>query len=205
LQITQTQLHIDTSTTLHYDHFWRWCDALRRSQCVQITPSILWHGGNSARKGQVSTRFLGYPQYFEMNTATIYISPILRRRSKDTWFSVVTMTVGYKWVYNVDSPSIIYSIQTYRHTTRMTGEDPGGGGLIRCSHFGKGVEVWKTCAPFCSVPEYLPPITVIRRRHSAATSQFFCLRQAGGRRHECYLTTVGARTGRRADWASLMQ
>ena len=43
-----------------------------------------------------------------------------------TWFSVVTMTVGYKWVCNVGSPSIIYSMQT--HNTNDRGG--AGGGLF---------------------------------------------------------------------------
>jgi len=136
--------------------------------CVGPSACIVWQCGNSARKGQVSTRFLGYPQYFEMNTTTLHISPILRRHNMGTWFSVVTTTIGNKWVYNVGSPSII--LQHYRHTTRMTGEERGAYSIFPCWQACGSVE---NCAPFCSVPEYLPPITVNRRRHSAATSLCF--------------------------------
>lgn len=172
LQITQTQLHSDTSTTSHYDRFWRWCDALRRSQCVQITPCIVWQGGNSARKGQVSTRFLGYPQYFEMNTATLHISPILRRRSMDTWFSVVTMAVGYKWVYNVGSPSIIYNIQT--HNTNDRGGV--GGGLFdvpmlksvwKC---GKSARHFAEFQSICRQSQSFAGVTLQRRRYALCTT-----------------------------------
>jgi len=169
LQITQTQLHSDTSTTLHYDHFWRWRVALRRSQCLQITPCIVWQVGNSARKGQVSTRFLGYPQYFEMNNATLHSSPILRRHSMGTWFSVVT-TIGYKWVYNVGSPPIIYSIQTQHE---WQGRSGGAYSIFPCWQACGSVDNLRAilqCSRVSAAIQSFAVVTLQRRRYALCTT-----------------------------------
>lgn len=138
--------------------------------CVGPSACIVWQGGNSARKGQVSTRFLGYPQYFEINTATLHISPILRRHNMGTWFSVVT-TIGYKWVYNVGSPSLIL-----QHTDTQNEWQGRSGGPIPCSQVGKHVEVWKTARHFavfqsiCRQSQSFAGATLQRRRYALCTT-----------------------------------